>query len=198
MQQGDEGVCSDARGVVREELHWRRIDMRGFRRSDGLFEVEGRMTDRKTQDLDLGSSGGRRVTAHDPIHDMGVRIVFDTTLVVHEISTFSEAYPYVQCPEGGRALQAMKGVAMTAGWGKQVRERLGGARSCTHLRELLMPLATVAYQSLGPLNRDNALQQDATGKPLKINSCYAYGEQGALVQRLWPQYHRPALPKEQD
>jgi hypothetical protein len=32
----------------RAELHFRRIDMRGFRRSDGLFEVEGRITDRRS------------------------------------------------------------------------------------------------------------------------------------------------------
>ena len=37
--------------TTREELHFRRIDMRGYRRSDGLFEVEGRVTDRKTQDF---------------------------------------------------------------------------------------------------------------------------------------------------
>lgn len=29
--------------VTREELHFRSIEMRGFRRSDGLYEVEGRV-----------------------------------------------------------------------------------------------------------------------------------------------------------
>ena len=33
--------------VIREEIHHCRIEMRGFRRSDGLYEVEGRVTDRK-------------------------------------------------------------------------------------------------------------------------------------------------------
>lgn len=31
--------------ITREELHFRRIDMRGYRRSDDLYEVEGRVTD---------------------------------------------------------------------------------------------------------------------------------------------------------
>ena len=38
---------------TREELHFRRIDMRGYRRSDGLLEVEGRVTDRKPTDFTL-------------------------------------------------------------------------------------------------------------------------------------------------
>jgi len=38
--------------VTRNELHFRRIDIRGFRRSDGLFEVEGRVVDRKPHDFE--------------------------------------------------------------------------------------------------------------------------------------------------
>jgi hypothetical protein len=30
--------------ITREPIHTRHIDFQGFRRSDGLFEVEGRMT----------------------------------------------------------------------------------------------------------------------------------------------------------
>ena len=58
-------------GVTREELHFRRIDMRGYRRSDGLLEVEGRVTDRKPNDF-TPYSGGRHVPAGVPVHDMGV------------------------------------------------------------------------------------------------------------------------------
>jgi len=42
-------------GVAREELHFRRIDMRGYRRSDGLYEVEGRVTDVKPRDFAPGA-----------------------------------------------------------------------------------------------------------------------------------------------
>ncbi len=34
--------------IERTELHHRQIDMRFFQRTDGLFEVEGRLLDRKT------------------------------------------------------------------------------------------------------------------------------------------------------
>lgn len=182
----------------REELHWRRIDMRGFRRKDGLYEVEGRVTDRKPHYFEPWSGGGHSVPANEPIHDMGVRILFDEHLLVLDISTFSDAYPYGVCKSGGQALQRLKGLRMTGGWGKEVRERVGAERSCTHLRELLLPLATVAYQTLGQVYRERPLRLDATGRPVKINSCFAYGDTGPMVQRLWPQFHRKTDSGEKD
>ncbi len=176
--------------VTREECHFRRIDMRGFKRSDGLFELEGRVTDRKAIDF-VPHSGGRLVPANEPIHDMGVRLVFDEQMEVHDVQTFTEAAPYDQCPEGGRALQSIKGLRMTSGWSKEVRSRLGGARSCTHLTGLLIPLATVAVQTLSELNKTRPERLDATGRPVKIDSCYAYGAERELVRSRWPAFHLP-------
>jgi len=181
--------------VAREELHHRRIDMRGFRRSDGLYEVEGQVTDRKPCDF-TATSGGDVVSAHEPIHDMGVRLVFDDDMRVHDVHTFTRAAPYAACPEGGRALQALKGVRMVSGWSREVRDRLGGARSCTHLKELLIPLATTAVQSLSAVRAGRPETLDANGRPIKIDSCYAYAAEGELVLHRWPQFHRP-IPREQ-
>jgi hypothetical protein len=182
-------------GITRDELHFRRIDMRGFRRSDGLFEIEGRVTDRKPHDL-LLASGGRQVPANEPIHDIGVRLVFDAELLVHGVETFTEAAPYARCPEGGRALQSLKGLRMTSGWSQEVRRRLGGAQSCTHLMELLVPMATAAFQSLSAVTKGRPEKLDATGRPRKIDSCYAYGAQREIVRVRWPEYYRPGPPEE--
>lgn len=180
---------------MREELHFRRIDMRAFRRDDGLFEVEGRVVDRKPYDFGP-VVGSHKVLANQPIHDMGVRLVFDERLVVQDVSTFTNASPYGSCPEGGRALQSLKGLQMTSGWGKEVRSRLGGSSSCTHLRELLVPMATVAYQSLAVVHLDKPEQLDANGRPVKIDSCYAYGATQELVRVRWPQHYRPPTARE--
>ena len=182
--------------ATREELHFRRIDMRGYRRSDGLFEVEGRVTDCKPHDF-TPYSGGRHVPAGVPIHDMGVRLVYDEQLRVHDVQTFTEASPYEHCPEGGRALQSLKGLRMTSGWTREVKSRLGGARSCTHLMELLIPMATTAFQSLSTLRLTRVERLDPTGRPIKIDSCYAYGAQRQLVRWKWPEYYRPPQEKEE-
>ena len=67
---------------------------------------------------------------------MGVRLVFDEEMVVHDVHTFSESYPYADCPGGGSALQALTGLRMSSGWAKEVRSRLDRANTCTHLMSL--------------------------------------------------------------
>jgi hypothetical protein len=185
----------DDPAITREEVHFRRIDMRGYRRSDGLYEVEGRVTDRKTMDF-TPVSGDGFFPAGAPVHDMGVRLTYDERLVVHELQAFTLAAPYPICPEATRAMQAIKGMRMASGWSNEVRSRLGGARGCTHLLELLMPMATTAHQTLGgarPGGRPEPV--DANGRPLKIDSCYAYGAERELVLHRWPQYARPDAAK---
>lgn len=182
-------LATDA-DVERKELHFRRIDMRGFRRSDGLFEVEGRVIDQKPHQFKPASSN-RLVPAYEPIHDMGVCLVFDAAMVVHDVRTFTDAAPYSVCPEGGHALQSLKGVRIAAGWSREVRNRLSGARSCTHLMELLMPLATTAIQAMSVFRMGEKEALDASGRPKKIDSCFAYAAERELVLRRWPEFHRP-------
>lgn len=179
-----------AKRPARKELHLRRIDMRGYERDDGLFEVEGRIIDTKPEDF-KGWNGGRDVPANEPIHDLGVRLVFDRKMVVREVETFSTAYPFASCPGGGDALKSLAGVSMTSGWSRHVRERLAGARSCTHLMQLLMPMATVAFQTMAPLVRGEPVERDASGRPTKIDSCYAWSADRDLVRTIWPEHHRP-------
>ena len=181
---------NDHAGLTKEEIHFRRVDMRAFRRSDGLYEVEGRVTDRKPFDFIPGGDG-EVVTATNPIHDMGLRIVYDGDLMVHDISTFMDATPYPACIGGGLALRAMIGVRIGGGWGKEVRNRLAGAHSCTHLMELLIPMATAAIQSLSPMRNTMPDRLDDTGRPVKIDSCYGYAETTEVVRRRWPAFYRP-------
>jgi hypothetical protein len=178
--------------VTREELHFRRIDMRGFRRSDGLYEIEGRVVDRKPHDF--GPPFGRFVKANQPIHDLGVRLVFDDQMIVLDVETFTDAAPYPACPEGGRALQAIKGARMSAGWSKEVRSRLARSSNCTHLVEILIPLATAAFQSLSVERKGAPDKLDHSGRPIKIDSCHAYSAHGELVKQRWPAFHATASP----
>ncbi|MBU9309123.1 DUF2889 domain-containing protein [Burkholderia multivorans] len=177
--------------VTREPLHTRQITFEGFRRSDGLFEIEGYLTDRKPHDFAPPSSP-RVVPANGPIHDLGLRVVFDLDMIVHQVETFIRAYPYRECPGGGATLQALVGLRIGAGWSGEVRKRLPPGDTCTHLREILIPLATAAIQTVNPLRSQTLLDAtDASGKPLKIDSCFAYGASRELVLQRWPAFHRP-------
>lgn len=186
-----ESPGAPAAEVTREALHVRRIEFQGFRRSDGLFEVEGHLTDQKPHDF-TPPSGLRVVPANDFIHDIGLQVVFDLDMVVHAVSTFIRAYPYRECPGGGESLQALVGLRIGAGWSGEVRKRLPAGETCAHLREILIPLATAAIQAVNPLRAHRLLDAtDANGKPRKIDSCYAYGASRELVRQHWPAFHRP-------
>jgi len=188
-------AASEPAPVTREEMHCRQIEMRGYRRSDGLFEVEGRVIDRKSHDF-IHPAPGRSVPAGEPIHDMGVRLVYDRQMMVHEVHTFTNRAPYAPCVGGGQALQEMKGVRMVGGWSQEVRARLRGAKSCTHLMELLVPLATAAHQTLGYIYSTEPPRLNANGRPLQIDSCYAYAADSEVVLKRWPNfYRRPADSK---
>ena len=177
--------------MERTELHCRHIDIRGFRRSDGLFEVEGRIIDTKPYDLDIPF--GRKVAAHSPLHNLGVRLVYDMDLLVHDVTTFTDAAPYDVCPGGGIALKAVIGLRMVAGWNMAVRNRINKSHNCTHLVELLGPLATVAFQTISGLRTpQDTLDKD--GRPLKIGSCYAYAADGEMVKKRWPHFYEEKKP----
>lgn len=181
-------VAFDA-SVTREELHLRSIEMRGFRRSDGLYEIEARLRDSKPFDQELARAG-RVVPAGEPIHDLGMRLVFDADYTVRAVQAFADATPYTECPQAGAALQALVGLRMVAGWNKAVRERLANAANCTHLKELLGPIATTAFQSLVTEFPERTEAADAKGRPLQIGTCYAYRAEGEVVLRNWPRFHR--------
>ena len=177
------------RDIGREELHHRRIDMRGYRRDDGLFEVEGQVVDRKPVPF-VPASGGRDVPAGEPIHDLGVRLVFDDSMTIRAVETFTRSAPYAICPAGGLPLQALVGVRIGGGWTREIRARMARAESCTHLVELLGPMATTAIQAMSSVRRGQPEPLDNDGRPRKIDSCYAYGAGRELVREQWPQFYR--------
>lgn len=174
--------------VTREELHLRQIEMRGYRRNDGLFEVSARLVDRKTHDF-TPPGGARLVAAQTPIHDLGVTLMFDKDMIVREVHTFIQSHPYAPCQGGGDTLQTLVGLRIGPGWNAEVRKRLPSGDTCTHLKELLGPLASAAYQTMVTERPSRFSERDEQGKPRKIDSCHAYGASRELVKALWPDYH---------
>jgi hypothetical protein len=173
--------------VPRDELHLRRIELRGYGRHDGLYDIEARMVDTKTRELTLPE--GRVVPSGEPLHDMWVRLVVDENLDVIDIVASTDASPFGICREATATLQTMKGLRIAAGWSAAVRERLAGRNGCTHLTELLGPLATVAFQTLSQVRNAKPTSVDANSKPRKIDSCYAYASDREVVLRRWPKHY---------
>ena len=174
----------------RTELHHRRIEMRGYRRDDGLYEIDGRVTDVKTERT-RRMDGGREFPPGTPIHDRWVRLVIDEDLLVHDIVAVTDASPYDICREAVAPMRAIVGERIKAGWSTMVKSKLGGAQGCTHLMEILVPLATAAYQTLTSRRLSEPPAVDADGRPRKVDSCYAYGRSREVVQKIWPKFYEP-------
>jgi hypothetical protein len=177
--------------TTRREIHLRRIEMRGYELPDGRVEIDGRVVDTKPHDF-TPPTGERTVPAGQPIHDLGVRMVIDRDMKVVDIETSSDSTPYATCVEGGRALQTMVGARVGPGWSTEVKRRLAGAASCTHLMELLLPMATAAYQALSVVRLAQPDVLDAAGRPVKIDSCYGFRADGPIVAIRWPAHARTA------
>ncbi len=173
--------------VEREHLHTRLLDFRGFRRGDGLWDIEGRLTDAKTYSFPNTFRG--EVAAGEPLHDMWLRVTLDDDFIVRAIEAVTDGSPFRICPQITPNFQRMVGVRMSSGWRRAVRERLGGVAGCTHLVEALGALATVAFQTLHASRSDKRRKPARLGKPPLIDTCHAFASDGEVVQKQWPDFY---------
>ena len=171
----------------RHELHLRQIEFRGYGRPDGLFEIEGRISDRKRLPFTpIGATTA--LAAGELLHDMWVRVVVDEQMLVHEAIATSDATPFGICADANAVVAGLKGTRIAAGWRSEVMQRVGGVQGCAHVTELLIALGTAALQTLTEARRKRPEPLDATGVPRKIDSCYAFARDREVVARIWPQH----------
>lgn len=178
----------------RRHLHTRTVSCQGFRRDDGLWDIEGHIVDTKTYGYDEPFRGRRK--PGDSVHDMWIRLTLDADLTIRAIEAATDDAPYGLCREAPAVFATLEGMRIGPGWRKEARRRVGGTKGCTHLLELLDPVATVAYQTVIDApdadGHDQVSVARATGaRPFFLNGCRAWAEDGPIVAQLLPQFHRP-------
>ncbi|MCE2517810.1 MAG: DUF2889 domain-containing protein [Alphaproteobacteria bacterium] len=132
--------------VTRERVHTRTITLDGYARSDGLIDVEGEIKDVKTYDFPNAERGV--IKAHEALHHMKVRIAVDQELTIKEAEATTLSGPYAICPSANIGFDALIGLTIGPGWRNKSRQAIGGITGCTHITELMGPVATVAIQTL--------------------------------------------------
>ncbi|MFW5679331.1 MAG: DUF2889 domain-containing protein [Pseudomonadota bacterium] len=173
--------------VDRVPLHRRAIDCRGFRRADGLFDIEARIVDTKAYTVANRWRGP--LLPGDPIHDMTLRVTLDGDLVVREVHAVTDGAPFPVCPTITAAFGSLVGLRIGPGFTRAVRQRLGGMHGCTHLVELLGPLATTAIQTIRPLQRRPADAPPPTRPPGHLDACHALRRDGPVVREHYPEWY---------
>ena len=132
--------------VERELAHRRQITLNGFVRSDGLFDIEAKLTDHKTYSFPSDFRG--EVTPDLPVHHMIVRVTITNERIITAAEAITITGPYSVCPKANEVFDELVGMQIGPGWRRKVQAAIGGRHGCTHITELLGPVATVAYQTL--------------------------------------------------
>lgn len=179
----------------RNLIHTRDIKCLGYERDDGLWDIEGRITDIKSYSFTNMDRG--EVNAGTPVHDMTVRLTINTDLVIVDTEAFMEFTPFAICPAISESIKKLIGVQIKSGWTRAVNNAIGGVKGCTHINQLLIgPLATTAYQSIVPrkahkitLNKQSP-EIPPGEKPDVLDTCHAFDTSGDNVKRLWPKFYQ--------
>jgi len=174
--------------AAREHLHTRDIEMRGYRRADGLWDIEGHLTDVKSYGFRNDWRG--EIGPGTPIHDMWIRLTVDDALTVQDIEVATDASPFRICPEVAPNFAAVKGLTIGPGWNRRIKELLRGRQGCTHLVEMLGALATVAIQTqVREREKRAATEAGPPKRPVFLDSCHALASDGEVAKRFWPAFY---------
>lgn len=180
-------LSKPARRVI---AHQRTVNCNGYQREDGLWDIEGHMQDVKSKPIDNPERGGY-VAAGEPFHNLGLRITIDQTLLIHSVEAYIDASPFRMCPGVVGVFKKLEGTRIGPGWQRQSKELLGGVQGCTHLSELLMPIATTAVQTLWPSAKADVMK---LGAQVMLNTCRTWAQDSEVIKTYLPELYNEELP----
>jgi len=169
----------------RRLIHRRTVECQGFLRADGLWDIEGRLSDSKTHPVTLAEGG--TVERGQTYHGMWIRLTLDDAFIVQGVQVSMPDVPTSQCRGAMPAYQKLLGERVGPGFSRRIKELFGGIGGCVHLTELLLPIATTAFQTI-PMARslvaprtlaDVDAYRNARGALL--NTCHALREDSPVA-----------------
>lgn len=179
--------------VDRELIHTRTLDIQIFRRSDGLWDVDGRLIDVKPFEYFMLDATR---AADEPIHDMSLRLTIDRDLKVRDACAHMDQGAHSICDRITPDYSKLAGLAIGPGWVRKARERLGGIAGCTHLNEMLGQMATAALQAMWSEKEAEQIAETGTYEldPGVVNSCHTYRQDSHYVETYFPDHYKAETP----
>jgi hypothetical protein len=179
--------------AARRLVHERRVVTRGYLRDDGLWDIDGEVIDEKTYtyaDRDRGP-----LPAGTPMHHMRARLTVDTDLVVRFAEGAMPGHPFRTCLGAIEPMQALVGSSLAKGFRKVVDDAMGRTKGCTHLRDLVLAIATTAYQTISSYREQftpevGAPKASDGERPFFLNQCRSWADTSPVVAVHFPQFHR--------
>lgn len=192
----------------REHIHTRRVTCEGYRRDDGMWDIEGHLVDTKTYPFSNKERG--TVEPGVPVHEMRIRVTIDDAFLIHAVEAVTDHSPFGVCREIAPNFERLVGLTIGVGWRRAVASRVGGVEGCTHIVELLGPVGTTAFQTLGSDKADELSREHwhrelaARGEspppqrklevkdyraPSVMNTCHAWAEDSPVMKRWAPLHY---------
>ena len=173
----------------RTRMHLRSVKLEGFKREDGLWDIEARLVDTKDQDYPLSSG---LIKPGEAVHDMSVRVTIDGAFNILAAATCTDAAPYMgTCEAVPPDYSRIVGLNLFHGFLKSVKEMFGATRGCAHVSELMMFLPTAALQTFASVLLEN---DDSAHKPYQLDRCHALVSHSDVVRRYYPRWYHKQTP----
>lgn len=177
--------------VNRSLKHTRRVICEGFKREDGLWDIEAHLIDTKTFNMDYKDRNNGIIPAGEPLHGMSIRITVDMDLHIHDAVAAMDYTPFDCCKPISEAYKKLIGLQIASGFTRQTKALFSGTQGCTHLLELLGPLATTAFQATHQeREQQENFWQGETQAPPMLNTCHTMSVEGEVVKEYWPHHYR--------
>ena len=190
--------------IGRQHLHTRRVVCQGFFRDDGMWDIEGRITDEKS--YEHANEWRGPLKPGDFVHDMSIRLTIDHTFTIVDAEAVTDKSPYSMCGDIAPAFKKLVGLRIGGGFHRAVRERLGGIHGCTHIVELLGPVATTAFQTVSSKKASdlNRAHREKSGtlppkdpnaapkprrKPYMLDTCHTWASDSEVTKRWVPHFY---------
>ena len=171
----------------RQVVHTRSIVCRGFRREDGLIDIEGRFID--TRPFEYYHEWRGTCPPGAALHHMQLRMTVDDHRHIRELVSAMPSTPFPGCPEVNINFQRLVGVSIGRGFRQVLQERLSGVEGCTHVSALLTAMAASAVQTFS--SNFHAPRKPGAPEPIRIwnidamiDSCYSYRRNGPVVRKI--------------
>lgn len=175
--------------VRRFSVHERRVELKSYRRNDGLWDLEASLQDVRSETIDVSS---RQYDAGVPIHLLAVRVTVDEDLNIVAASYGAGRVPFPgTCDAISNMLSGLVGVNLLDNFRRHVGLVFSRKERCTHVSELLLQVPTLAIQTIVAAKSSGESPDDS--RPMKVDACRAWRSDGELVHKHYPKwYKRPS------
>ncbi|MFT4607542.1 MAG: hypothetical protein ACI9V8_000208 [Urechidicola sp.] len=180
--------------ITRNLAHTRVVTCHGYQREDELWDIEGRIVDTKPYRFPNKDRGGW-IEADEALHDISIRITINIEMTITDAEAVIDRSPYTYCKSVVATAKNLIGLKIAPGWTLKSKAAMGKNRGCTHLTELLGPVATTAIQTITSemMKRSKLNDSEPTeSSSLFVNSCHSLAADSPVVKEHWPKQYQKA------